>query len=282
MRKGEKQLESYSSSGVKNVVLPQDAEVWPMGWIAKGGKEAQTTWRNTGNGGKIRSNPRSISRCLVSLFSSIFRLWAMYSHDHRRQAVVHSHQTRIRSRNLPRGASTCTTHDLTRKGFFPVQVMWWFQHFEVRVQHGLYTIIHDRLPPSKHSRPRLLSANLLLLSMLSNGFMGRFFERPKCGELLWRERSVKKMLRRASAEAYRNSFRFYRISCGFDFSRLLHCSSPTTTQCPQHTSESGSFTSEKVVMSRLGERFLFFFRNRQEIGNFFVSIRFSNSLIWEI
>ncbi|GAA5939985.1 Sdh6p [Sporobolomyces koalae] len=38
LRKGEKQLESYSSSGVKNVVLPQDTEDWPLGWIAKGGK----------------------------------------------------------------------------------------------------------------------------------------------------------------------------------------------------------------------------------------------------
>ncbi|GAA5907148.1 Sdh6p [Sporobolomyces salmoneus] len=39
MRKGEKQLESYSSSGVKNVVLPEESEIWPEGWVAKGGKE---------------------------------------------------------------------------------------------------------------------------------------------------------------------------------------------------------------------------------------------------
>ncbi|GAA5835845.1 hypothetical protein JCM5353_003369 [Sporobolomyces roseus] len=38
LRKGEKQLDSYSSSGVKNIKLPSDAQEWPMGWIAKGGK----------------------------------------------------------------------------------------------------------------------------------------------------------------------------------------------------------------------------------------------------
>ncbi|GAA6009653.1 hypothetical protein JCM11491_001049 [Sporobolomyces phaffii] len=41
LRKGEKQLESYSSSGVKNVVLPQETEDWPLGWIAKGGRAGQ-------------------------------------------------------------------------------------------------------------------------------------------------------------------------------------------------------------------------------------------------
>ncbi|GAA5886499.1 hypothetical protein JCM16303_001432 [Sporobolomyces ruberrimus] len=42
IRKGEKQLESYSSSGVKNVVLPHGSREWPLGWIAKGGKERRS------------------------------------------------------------------------------------------------------------------------------------------------------------------------------------------------------------------------------------------------
>ncbi|GAA5820219.1 hypothetical protein JCM10212_006786 [Sporobolomyces blumeae] len=39
LRKGEKQLEMYSSPGVKNVVLPSESEHWPMGWIARGGRQ---------------------------------------------------------------------------------------------------------------------------------------------------------------------------------------------------------------------------------------------------
>ncbi|CEQ42084.1 SPOSA6832_03870, partial [Sporobolomyces salmonicolor] len=38
LRRGEKQLEVYSSSGVRNVVVPDDAHEWPLGWVAKGGK----------------------------------------------------------------------------------------------------------------------------------------------------------------------------------------------------------------------------------------------------
>ncbi|TNY19294.1 hypothetical protein DMC30DRAFT_400779 [Rhodotorula diobovata] len=38
MRRGDKMLETYGSPGVKKVVVPA-TEPWPLGWVAKGGKE---------------------------------------------------------------------------------------------------------------------------------------------------------------------------------------------------------------------------------------------------
>lgn len=38
MRRGDKMLETYGSPGVKKVVVP-DTHEWPLGWVAKGGKE---------------------------------------------------------------------------------------------------------------------------------------------------------------------------------------------------------------------------------------------------
>lgn len=32
-------LESYQSSGVKSVTIPQGADEYKQGWVAKGGKE---------------------------------------------------------------------------------------------------------------------------------------------------------------------------------------------------------------------------------------------------
>ncbi|GAA5847276.1 hypothetical protein JCM9279_000215 [Rhodotorula babjevae] len=38
VRRGDKMLETYGSPGVKKVVVP-DTHEWPLGWVAKGGKE---------------------------------------------------------------------------------------------------------------------------------------------------------------------------------------------------------------------------------------------------
>ncbi|GAA5843088.1 hypothetical protein JCM3766R1_005233 [Sporobolomyces carnicolor] len=40
LRKGERQLESYESDNVKNVVVPLARDgLYPLGWIAKGGRK---------------------------------------------------------------------------------------------------------------------------------------------------------------------------------------------------------------------------------------------------
>ncbi|ORY88478.1 hypothetical protein BCR35DRAFT_301629 [Leucosporidium creatinivorum] len=39
LRRGEKMLEQFQSTGAKSVSIPEGSEEWKQGWVAKGGKE---------------------------------------------------------------------------------------------------------------------------------------------------------------------------------------------------------------------------------------------------
>ncbi|GAA5982921.1 hypothetical protein JCM11641_002627 [Rhodosporidiobolus odoratus] len=41
LRRGDKQLETFSASSVKSVAVPDEAWEWKQGWVASGGKEGR-------------------------------------------------------------------------------------------------------------------------------------------------------------------------------------------------------------------------------------------------